>query len=103
MTLALEIWAGIIRCAVPHYSCCKWYLQIKRHRFIRKTAFLIRSAGRVFENFKPDVKVETTFVNKDGAATLKLGRAIALLVPAKAGLAVSEYAPNKVPLSVLDM
>ena len=36
----------------------------------------------IFENFKPDVAaVETTFVNKDGAATLKLGqaRAIALL------------------------
>ena len=83
-------------------------MQIKRHRFIRKTAFLIRSAENIFENFKPDVAaVETTFVNKDGAATLKLGqaRAIALLVPAKAGLAVSEYAPNKVkkPLSVLDM
>lgn len=58
----------------------------------------------IFENFKPDVAaVETTFVNKDGAATLKLGqaRAIALLVPAKAGLAVSEYAPNKVKKAVV--
>jgi crossover junction endodeoxyribonuclease RuvC len=42
--------------------------------------------------------VEHTFVNKDGAGTLKLGqaRAIALLVPAQAGLAVAEYAPNAV-------
>lgn len=42
--------------------------------------------------------VEQTFVNRDGAATLKLGQArgIALLVPAQAGLAVGEYAPNAV-------
>jgi len=42
--------------------------------------------------------VEQTFVNRDGAATLKLGQArgIALLVPAQAGLPVGEYAPNAV-------
>jgi crossover junction endodeoxyribonuclease RuvC len=42
--------------------------------------------------------VEKTFVNKDAAGTLKLGQArgIALLVPALAGLAVAEYAPNEV-------
>ncbi|MCB1368873.1 MAG: crossover junction endodeoxyribonuclease RuvC [Rhodobacteraceae bacterium] len=42
--------------------------------------------------------VELTFVNSNGAATLKLGqaRAIALLAPAQAGLAVAEYAPNTV-------
>ena len=42
--------------------------------------------------------VEQTFVNKDAAGTLKLGQArgIALLVPAQAGLAVAEYAPNAV-------
>lgn len=42
--------------------------------------------------------VEHTFVNKDAAGTLKLGqaRAIALLVPAQAGLDVAEYAPNAV-------
>lgn len=41
--------------------------------------------------------VEHTFVNKDAAGTLKLGqaRAIALLVPAQAGLAVAEYADRK--------
>ena len=40
--------------------------------------------------------VEKTFVNKDGAGTLKLGQArgICLLAPAQAGLDVSEYAPN---------
>lgn len=47
--------------------------------------------------------VEQTFVNKDAVATLKLGhaRAIALLVPAQAGLAVGEYAPNAVKKAVV--
>lgn len=47
--------------------------------------------------------VENTFVNKDGAGTLKLGqaRAIALLVPAKLGLGVGEYAPNTVKKTVV--
>ena len=47
--------------------------------------------------------VEQTFVNKDGVATLKLGhaRAIALLVPAQAGLEVGEYAPNAVKKTVV--
>ena len=47
--------------------------------------------------------VEQTFVNKDAVATLKLGqaRAVALLVPAQAGLSVAEYAPNKVKKTVV--
>lgn len=47
--------------------------------------------------------VEKTFVNKDGAGTLKLGQArgIAMLVPAQAGLVVGEYAPNSVKKTVV--
>jgi crossover junction endodeoxyribonuclease RuvC len=47
--------------------------------------------------------VEQTFVNKDAVATLKLGQArgIAMLVPAQAGLAVGEYAPNAVKKAVV--
>lgn len=47
--------------------------------------------------------VEQTFVNRDGAGTLKLGQArgIAVLVPAQAGLAVGEYAPNAVKKAVV--
>ena len=47
--------------------------------------------------------VEQTFVNRDGAATLKLGQArgIALLVPAQAGLSVGEYAPNAVKKAIV--
>ncbi len=54
--------------------------------------------------YAPDAAaVEQTFVNKDGAGTLKLGQArgIALLVPAQAGLAVGEYAPNAVKKAVV--
>lgn len=58
----------------------------------------------IIERTTPDVAaVEQTFVNKDPVATLKLGqaRAIALLVPARAGLHVAEYAPNQVKKSVV--
>jgi crossover junction endodeoxyribonuclease RuvC len=53
---------------------------------------------------KPDeAAVEQTFVNKDATATLKLGQArgIAMLVPARAGLPVAEYAPNAVKKAVI--
>lgn len=52
----------------------------------------------------PDVAaVEETFVNKNPESTLKLGhaRAIALLVPARAGLAVHEYPANSVKKAVV--
>ncbi|MGI9363606.1 MAG: crossover junction endodeoxyribonuclease RuvC [Rhizobiaceae bacterium] len=50
-----------------------------------------------------EAAVEHTFVNKDASATLKLGQArgIAMLVPARAGLEVSEYAPNAVKKAVI--
>ncbi len=50
-----------------------------------------------------EAAVEETFVNKNPASTLKLGqaRAISLLVPAQAGLAVAEYAPNVVKKTVV--
>ena len=59
---------------------------------------------RVVEQFQPEeAAVEATFVNKDASATLKLGQArgIALFVPAHAGLAVSEYAPNLVKKTIV--
>lgn len=50
-----------------------------------------------------EAAVEQTFVNRDAAATLKLGQArgIALLVPALSGLAIAEYAPNAVKKTVI--
>jgi crossover junction endodeoxyribonuclease RuvC len=59
---------------------------------------------RVVDEFRPDeAAVEATFVNKDATATLKLGQArgIALLVPARAGVAVAEYSPNLVKKTIV--
>jgi crossover junction endodeoxyribonuclease RuvC len=59
---------------------------------------------RVVDEFRPDeAAVEATFVNRDATATLKLGQArgIALLVPAKAGVLVAEYAPNLVKKTIV--
>jgi len=60
--------------------------------------------SEVLTRFAPDAAaVEQTFVNKDGAGTLKLGQArgIAMLVPAQFGLIVGEYAPNAVKKTVV--
>ena len=60
--------------------------------------------ARIVAEFRPDeAAVEATFVNRDATATLKLGQArgIALLVPAKAGLMVAEYAPNLVKKTIV--
>ena len=59
---------------------------------------------QVLRDYAPDAAaVETTFVNKDAVATLKLGQArgIALLVPAQFGITVGEYAPNAVKKTVV--
>jgi crossover junction endodeoxyribonuclease RuvC len=59
---------------------------------------------RIVDEFRPDeAAVEATFVNRDATATLKLGQArgIALLVPARAGVSVAEYAPNLVKKTIV--
>jgi crossover junction endodeoxyribonuclease RuvC len=58
----------------------------------------------VIETFRPrEAAVEATFVNKDASATLKLGQArgVALLIPARAGMTVAEYAPNLVKKTIV--
>ncbi len=65
---------------------------------------LYNQLTEIIDAFQPQTAaVEQTFVNKDGAGTLKLGQArgIAMLVPAKAGLPIGEYAPNKVKKTVV--
>ncbi len=65
---------------------------------------LFEELSAIWERFEPDAAaVEQTFVNKDGAGTLKLGQArgIAMLVPARAGIDVGEYAPNAVKKAVV--
>lgn len=69
-----------------------------------RLAALFEELTAVWESFLPDAAaVEQTFVNRDGAATLKLGQArgIAMLVPARAGIVVGEYAPNAVKKAVV--
>jgi len=59
---------------------------------------------RIIETYAPhEAAVEQTFVNTNAQATLKLGQArgIAMLVPARAGLSVAEYAPNVVKKTVV--
>jgi crossover junction endodeoxyribonuclease RuvC len=59
---------------------------------------------RVVADHVPDeAAVETTFVNRDAVATLKLGQArgIAMLVPAISGVPVAEYAPNLVKKTIV--
>ena len=58
----------------------------------------------VIERYRPQEEaVEATFVNANAVASLKLGQArgIAVLVPAKAGLTVAEYAPNLVKKTIV--
>ena len=65
---------------------------------------LFEGLSEVIEHYAPShAAVEQTFVNRDGAGTLKLGQArgIAMLVPAKCRLEVGEYAPNAVKKAVV--
>ena len=65
---------------------------------------LFRGLSDVLSRYKPDAAaVEQTFVNRDGAGTLKLGQArgVAVLAVAQAGLVVGEYAPNAVKKAVV--
>lgn len=65
---------------------------------------LYEQLSEILRCHAPDMAaVEQTFVNKDGASTLKLGQArgIAMLVPAQFGLSVGEYAPNTVKKTVV--
>jgi len=65
---------------------------------------LFEQMEEVLQTWHPtQAAVENTFINKDGVNSLKLAhaRAIALLVPKKFGLNVSEYAPNKIKKTVV--
>ena len=57
----------------------------------------------IAEHRPDEAAVEETYVNRNGAATLKLGyaRGVALLAPALAGIPVAEYGAKSVKLSVV--
>lgn len=65
---------------------------------------LANGLGEVIRQYRPaEAAVEETFVNRNPVSTLKLGQArgIALLVPAQAGIPVTEYLPNLVKKTVV--
>ena len=60
--------------------------------------------AELLERQRPDeAAVEETYVNRNGAATLKLGyaRGVALLAPALWGIPVTEYAAKTVKMAVV--
>lgn len=59
---------------------------------------------RLLQAYAPDqAAVEETYVNRNATATLKLGyaRGVALLAPARAGIAVAEYGAKTVKRAVV--
>lgn len=60
-------------------------------------------AGVISEHRPEAAAVEETFVNRNPQSALRLGlaRGVVLLVPARAGLPVAEYAANQVKKSVV--
>ena len=70
----------------------------------RRLVQLYDGLAAVLAAWRPDeAAVEETFVNKNPTSTLKLGvaRGVALLVPALAGLPVTEYPANLIKKSVV--
>ncbi len=69
-----------------------------------RLAQLFDGICRVIDDFQPEeAAVEETFVNRNPQSALKLGlaRGVVLLAPARAGLAVAEYAPNQIKKAVV--
>jgi crossover junction endodeoxyribonuclease RuvC len=69
----------------------------------QRLAALFAGLDEVVQRWRPmEAAVEETFVNGNARSALKLGQArgIALLVPARLGLGVAEYAPNSVKKTV---
>ena len=66
--------------------------------------FLHEALTSLFLQHSPDeAAVEETYVNRNGAATLKLGyaRGVALLAPAMAGIPVAEYGAMEIKRAVV--
>ena len=86
------------------YVACGSVASDDKAALARRLVELHTGLTRVVDEFRPgEAAVEATFVNKDAKATLKLGQArgVAMVVPAKAGVPVAEYAPNLVKKSIV--
>jgi crossover junction endodeoxyribonuclease RuvC len=69
-----------------------------------RLAQLYDGLAEILERWAPDeAAVEETFVNMNPSSTLKLGmaRGAVLLAPARRGLPVAEYAPNRVKKAIV--
>lgn len=69
-----------------------------------RLACIDKELSTVIQKFQPETAgVEETFVNANPLSALKLGQArgVALMVPARMGLPVGEYAANKIKKSVV--
>lgn len=72
--------------------------------FARRLLHLFEAVGEIAAQYACDeAAIEEVFVNVNPASTLKLGQArgAVLLAPARAGLAVAEYAPNLIKKAVV--
>jgi crossover junction endodeoxyribonuclease RuvC len=86
------------------YIGCGSVTTNERHDLAMRLLAIHDGLMRILDEFHPDeAAVEATFVSKDARATLKLGQArgIAMVVPARAGVPVAEYAPNLVKKSIV--
>ena len=97
---------GVIECegAVLRALACGTVASIDRAHLAERLLQLYQGLQHALESWRPqEAAVEQTFVNRDGAATLKLGQArgAALLASAAFGIPVAEYAPNQVKKSVV--
>lgn len=69
-----------------------------------RLATIDRDLADVVRDYKPDMAaIEETFMNNNAASALKLGQArgVAMVVPARYGLEVHEYAANLVKKTVV--
>tara|TARA_B100001179_G_scaffold187365_1_gene143458 strand:+ start:875 stop:1369 length:495 start_codon:yes stop_codon:yes gene_type:complete len=69
-----------------------------------RLAYIDNELQKIITNFSPvTAAVEETFINSDPQSAIKLGQArgVALVVPARNGLSVGEYAANKVKKTVV--
>lgn len=97
---------GVIECEGSKLSfvACGSVNADERESLSERLAFIHKGLAEIIERYAPhEAAVEETFVNADPRAALKLGQArgIALVVPAQAGLRVSEYAPNLIKKTVV--
>ena len=86
------------------FTACGSVATSDRGALAERLVMIHDGLAEVIAQWSPDeAAVEATFVNKDASATLKLGQArgVALLIPARAGISVAEYAPNLVKKTIV--